>query len=103
MYLAESENAMSSALVQEVDGEEKLVYFVSRIFRGAEIRYQKIEKLSLAVVITARRLRQYFQSYKITVKTDYPIKHVLKKLDLARRMVAWVAELSEYDITFLPR
>ncbi|MCI76918.1 hypothetical protein A2U01_0098188, partial [Trifolium medium] len=63
MYLAVSENAMSSALVQEVDGEEKPMYFVSRVFQGAEVRYQKIKKLSLAVVVTARRLRQYFQSH----------------------------------------
>ncbi|GAU27754.1 hypothetical protein TSUD_215650 [Trifolium subterraneum] len=73
------------------------------IFRGAEIRYQKIEKLSLAVVTTARRLRHYFQSHKIVVKTDHPIKHVLKKPDLAGRMVAWAVQLSEYDITFVPR
>ncbi|GAU47407.1 hypothetical protein TSUD_403880 [Trifolium subterraneum] len=74
-----------------------------KIFRGAEIRYQKIEKLSLAVVTTARRLRHYFQSHKIIVKTDHPIKHVLKKPNLARRMVVWAVELSEYDITFVPR
>ncbi|GAU29723.1 hypothetical protein TSUD_264590 [Trifolium subterraneum] len=103
LYLAVSENSMSSALVQDIKGKEKPVYFVSRIFRGAEIRYQKIEKLSLAVVTTARRLRHYFQSHKIVVKTDHPIKHVLKKPDLAGRMVAWAVELSEYDITFVPR
>jgi hypothetical protein len=82
LYLAVSENALSSALVQEIE---------------------KIEKLSLAIICTARRLRQYFQSHQIIVKTDYPIKQVLKKPDLARRMVAWSIELSEYDLTFTPR
>ncbi|GAU32075.1 hypothetical protein TSUD_53430 [Trifolium subterraneum] len=103
LYIAVSENSMSSALVQDIKGEERPVYFVSRIFRGAEIRYQKIEKLSLAVVTTARRLRHYFQSHKIVVKTDHPIKHVLKKPNLAGRMVAWAVKLSEYDIKFVPR
>ncbi|GAU24437.1 hypothetical protein TSUD_364210 [Trifolium subterraneum] len=103
LYLIVSKNSMCSALVQDIKGEERPVYFVSRIFRGSEIRYQKIEKLSLAVVTTARRLRHYFQSHKIVVKTDHPIKHVLKKPDLAGRMVAWAVELSEYDITFVPR
>jgi hypothetical protein len=37
------------------------------------------------------------------VKTDYPIKQVLKKPDLAGRMVAWSIELSKYDLTFTPR
>ncbi|GAU31015.1 hypothetical protein TSUD_393000 [Trifolium subterraneum] len=103
LYLAVSENAMSSALVQEINGEEKPVYFFSRTFRGAETRYQKIKRLSLAVIVTARRLRQYFQSHKIVVKSDFPIKQVLKKPDLAGRMIAWSVELLEYDITFSPR
>jgi hypothetical protein len=90
-------------LVQEIEGEERPVYFVSRTLRGAELRYQKLEKLSLAVVVTARRLRQYFQSHKVIVKADYPIKQVLKEPDLVGRMVAWSIELSEFDVTFSPR
>jgi hypothetical protein len=101
LYLAVSDKALSSALVQEIKGEEKPIYFVSRTFKRAEAKYQKIEKLSLAVM--ARELRQYFQSHKVVVKTDYPIKNVLKKPDLAGRMVAWSVELSEFDITFSPR
>jgi hypothetical protein len=53
-------------------------------------------------VVIARPLRQYFQSRQIIIKTDYPIKHVLKKPDLVGRMVAWSIELSEFDITFVP-
>lgn len=37
------------------------------------------------------------------VKTNYPIKLILKRLDLDGRMVAWVIEFSEYDITYTPR
>jgi hypothetical protein len=80
---------LSSALVQEIEGEERSIYFVSRTLRGAELRYQKLEKLSLAVIVIARRLRQYFESHKLIIKTDHPIKQVLKKPDLAGRMVAW--------------
>jgi hypothetical protein len=58
------------------------VYFVSKILKGAETRYQKIEKLALAVVSTARQLRHYFQGYHVIIKTDYPIKQVLRKPDL---------------------
>jgi ribonuclease HI len=94
---------MSTVLVEDSEAGEKPIYFVSRVFKGAELRYQKIERLALAVVTTARKLRPYFQSHKIVVKSDYPIKQVLGKPDLARRMVAWSIELSEYDIQFVPR
>ncbi|GAU47561.1 hypothetical protein TSUD_404080 [Trifolium subterraneum] len=103
LYLAVSEKALSSALVQEVGGEEKPIYFMSRTLRGAETRYQNIERLCLAVIITARKLRQYFQSHQVVVKTDYPLKNVQRKPDLAGRMVAWSVELSEFDITYIPR
>lgn len=103
LYLAVSENAMSTVLVEESETGEQPIYFVSRVLKGAELRYQKIERLALAVVTTARKLRPYFQSHKIVVKSDYPIKQVLGKPDLAGRMVAWSIELSEYDVQFVPR
>ncbi|PNY16673.1 hypothetical protein L195_g013398, partial [Trifolium pratense] len=103
LYLAVLDRAMSLVLVQMIEGKEKPIYFVSRTLRGAEAKYQRIERLSLAVVVTARKLRQYFQSHKVVVKTDFPIKNVLRKPDLAGRMVAWSVELSEFDITFSPR
>ncbi|GAU29790.1 hypothetical protein TSUD_293580 [Trifolium subterraneum] len=103
LYLAVSEKALSLAIGHEIEGEEKPIYFVSRTLRGAETRYQKFEKLSLVVVITARKLRQYFQSHQVVVKTDYPIKNVLRKPDLVGRMVAWSVELSEFDIMYVPR
>nr|KYP65748.1 Retrovirus-related Pol polyprotein from transposon opus [Cajanus cajan] len=64
----------------------------------AEKRYQMIEKLALALVTAARRLRPYFQSHQVVVKTDYPIKKILRKLELAGWMIAWSVELSEFGI-----
>jgi len=63
VYLAVSEEAVSAALVQETEGEERLVYFVSRTLHLAETRYQMIEKVALALVLTARQMRPYFQNH----------------------------------------
>lgn len=40
-----------------------LVYYASRILHDAETRYQVIEKLALALVMAAHKLRPYFHSY----------------------------------------
>ena len=103
MYLSISEEAISSVLVQEADQEQKPVYFVSRTLQDAERRYQTIEKVALALVHTARRMRAYFQNHPVVVKTDYPIRKVLTKPDLAGRMIGWSVELSEFGITYEPR
>ena len=60
LYLAISRAAVSVALVREEDGLQKLVYFTSRAFRGAEERYPQIEKLAFALVTAAQKLKPYF-------------------------------------------
>ena len=56
----------------------------------------------MVVVFSTRRLRHYFQSFTV-VMTDLPIRKVLQKPDVARRMVRWAVELSEFDVQYEPR
>jgi len=62
-----------------------------------------IEKVALALVHASRRLRPYFQSHEIIVRTDRPISKVLRKPELAGRMIGWSIELSEFGIKYEPR
>ena len=39
LYLAVSQAAVNATLVREEDGSQRLVYFTSRVLRGAEERY----------------------------------------------------------------
>jgi len=56
VYLAVLEEAANAALVQDINNEEHPVYFVSRTFQVAETRYQMIEKVTLTLVLTAKRM-----------------------------------------------
>lgn len=57
LYLAMSENAVSSVLVREEAKIHKPIYYVSKMFQRAKRMYLEIEKLALALVISARKLR----------------------------------------------
>jgi len=103
MYLAVSSLTVSSALIREDKGIQKPVYFTSRALRGAEERYPRIEKLAFALIVSARKLRPYFQAHAIQVLTEYPLKKVLQKPDLSGRLVNWAVELRQFDIEFHPR
>ena len=59
-----------------------------------------IEKVVLALITSAQRLRPYFQSHQVVVKTNYPIKQVLRKPELVGKMIAWSVELLEFDIQY---
>ena len=94
---------MSAVLAQDQEQTQKPIYFVSKVLQGPEVRYQSLEKAALAVVFSARRLRHYFQSFTMLVMADLPIQKVLKKPDVAGRMVKWAVELTEFDIKYEPR
>ncbi|RDX77401.1 Retrovirus-related Pol polyprotein from transposon 17.6, partial [Mucuna pruriens] len=100
LYISVSNDAFSAVLVQEKEGEQQPIYFISKVLQGPEKRYQKIEKAALALVVASRKLRPYFQGHDIVVRTDLPIRQVLRKPDLAGRMVAWSVQLSEFSISF---
>ena len=57
-----------------------------------------MEKLILALVTVARKLRPYFQGHTIEVPTKYPIKQVLHKSETSGRLMKWAIELSEFNI-----
>jgi len=100
LYLAVSSSAVSAALVQEEAGVQRPVYFISKALRGAEERYPRIEKLAFALVISAQKLRPYFQAHAVQVLTEHPLKKVLQKPNLSGRLVNWSVELGQFDIEF---
>ncbi|RDY08851.1 hypothetical protein CR513_06870, partial [Mucuna pruriens] len=55
-----------------------------------DTQYQIIEKLVLALVTSAKRLRPYFHSHTM----------VLRKLELRGRMIRWIAYLSHFSLKF---
>ncbi|XP_017419350.1 uncharacterized protein LOC108329586 [Vigna angularis] len=102
LYIAASHHAVSVALIQEAPSL-KLIYFISRTLQGVEERYSRIEKIALALLTASRRLRPYFQSHQVVVRTDHSIAKILRKPDLAGRMVCWSVELSEFGLRYKPR
>ena len=80
-----------------------LVYYTSKAFQGAEEWYPAMEKLALALVIAARKLRPYFQVHTIIVLTNHPFCKTMNKLAAAGRLIQWAIELSEFDIEYRPR
>ncbi|XP_025684690.1 uncharacterized protein [Arachis hypogaea] len=103
LYLSVSNHTISSVLVTETGRKQSPVYFISRVLQPTETRYPKIEQLALALVTIARKLRHYFQSHTIIVRTDQPLRQILTRLELAGRLIKWSVELSEFDIQYESR
>ena len=100
LYLVVSLAAVNVALVRKENRVQKLVYFTSRALRGVEERYPSIEKLTFALVTTARNLKPYFQAYIMIILTDKPLRKALGSPEATRRTTLWAIKLSKFDIQY---
>ncbi|KAM1427040.1 hypothetical protein ACFXTO_019665 [Malus domestica] len=74
-----------------------------KALQDAETRYSNIEKLALALVMSTRKLRPYFQAHSIIVLTNHPLRQILQIPDTSGRMIKWAIALGEFDISYQPK
>ena len=103
LYISVSENAISGVLVRVERSDERPIFYVSKSFSDVETRYPMMEKLALAVVTAARKLRPYFQSHPIVVLTSLPLRTILHSPNQSGRLAKWAIELSEFNLEFHAR
>jgi hypothetical protein len=109
LYLAATTHVVSTTIVvvRQEDGHtypiQRLVYFVSEVLSDSEARYQPVQKLLYAVLITSQKLQHYFQEYSISVVTDYPLGDILRNQDATGRISKWAIKLGTLNIDFKPR
>jgi ribonuclease HI len=100
---------VSTAIIVERQGDghaypvQRPVYFVREVLSESKARYQPVQKLLYAVLITSRKLRHYFQEHSISVVTDYSLGDILRNQDAIGRISKWAVELGALTIEFKPR
>ncbi|KAM2622310.1 hypothetical protein TB2_026945 [Malus domestica] len=87
IYLLVSALAVSSILIRNDGNVERSVYYASNALQDAEPRYSNIEKLALALVMSARKLCPYFQEHSIILLTNHPLRQILQSLNNSGQMI----------------
>jgi hypothetical protein len=84
-------------------GVQRPIYFVSEVLSESKVQYPAVQKLLYVILIASRKLRHYFDEYKITVITDFPLADILHNQDATGRISKWAVELGALSIDFKPR
>jgi hypothetical protein len=79
------------------------VYFISEVLGPSKKKYPQVQKLLYTVLLTARKLRHYFDDHKVIVVTGFPIGDILHNKEAIGRIAKWACELGAHDIEFRPR
>jgi hypothetical protein len=97
---------ISTVLVVEQEEEGRAypvhhpIYFINKVLSPSKIRYPQVQKMLYAVLLTARKLRHYFDDHKIIVVTTFPIGDILHNKEVVGRTAKWACELRAHDIKF---
>jgi hypothetical protein len=97
---------VNGALVVEKEATHKgattkqqyLVYFVSEVLARSKKYYSEVAKICYAVIMSARKIRHYFEAHTIRVLTDQPLHDIFGNRDSSRRIGKWSTKLSEYVV-----
>ena len=99
IYIATTSRVVSIAVVVEREEArhsykvQHQVYFISEVLNEPKTHYPYVQKLLYVILITLRKLCHYFEYYKITVVTEFPLEDIIK----------WAVELGTYSIEFRSR
>jgi hypothetical protein len=108
LYVSATHSAISGALVveKEIVGNGKTtkqqfpVYFVSEVLTGSKRFHLEMEKICYVVVMSAHKLRHYFEAHTVKVLTNQLLNDIFGNRDSSERIIKWAMELSEHVVDF---
>jgi hypothetical protein len=101
LYVAADTQTIGSALIQEFEGKERVVAYLSRKLLDPETRYSAAEKLCLCVYYSCTKFRHYLLNAECVVYSKFDvIKHMLSMPILNGRIGKWILALSEFELKF---
>ena len=103
LFSFSSKHTMVVVLLQKRDDHERPIAFFSRAIRDASLKYNIIEKQSLALVKVLKDFQVYIlHSHILAYVPNTAVKYVLVQTDPEGKIGKWIVALLEYDVEIKP-
>ena len=90
---------MGAVLSQEINGERKVIEFLSKSFTDTERRYSTIEKEATAILVALEKWQHYLLGREVTVETDHkPLIWLMSKKNCGGKLGRMALRLQEFHI-----
>jgi hypothetical protein len=87
--------------IQEFEGKERVVAYLSRKLLDPETIYSAVERLCLCVYYSCTKFQHYLLNVECVVYSKFDvIKHMLSTPILNGRIGKWILALSEFELKF---
>lgn len=97
LYTDASQYALGAVLMQEIEGEKKVIQYVSHQFTVAQQKWPTIEREAFAIIYSLQKLRPIVLGTQLTVFTDHkPLKHLFTSEMKNPRIQRWAIMLGEF-------
>lgn len=105
LYLAIEKGAIGAMLAQEGSGKvEHTVYYLSKKLLTYESNYSLVEKTYLTMIWATKKLRYYFQSYRIQAVSKHdPLRYLQQTPSLTGKLARWLVLLIEFNIDYVAK
>ena len=89
---------LGAILMQEEEGQRRVISFASRALTAVERRYSQTEKEALSVVWACERFHNYLLGIEFTLETDHkPLLYIYNRVNrLSARVERWLLRLQPY-------
>jgi hypothetical protein len=65
-----------------------------KVLTGSKRFYSKMEKICYVIMMSARKLRHYFEAHTIKILNSQVLNNIFGNRDISRRISKWAMELS---------
>jgi hypothetical protein len=104
IYTDASGYALGAILSQQLDGQERVIQYASRLLKGAENNYGITEKECLAIIWAVQHFDSYLKGTKFKIVTDHAALQWLQSIkNPSGKMARWILYLQQFTFDIIHR